>query len=328
MGMSSTTFKNAHGLTRSGHLSTARDMSILGRHMIYDYPQYYNLFSRRSADAKVRKVNNTNRRFLAAYRGADGIKTGYTRAAGFNLVASAERGGERIVATMFGGSSTAARNKRVAQLLDMGFDRAPSTAKLQRPSLPPYNQNENEHGGKTLRLVTAVKRSLRPKMRPFGEASAAEDAVVAALPELQVQPDDILTAVQSATSGAVAVQVSAATYDPDMSTTAPRARPPQFSFVAAPVAEQETETVARRDASGSRSWGINIGKFNSRYEAERVLLRMALAEMTTLDGAERKVKARASGYDALFTGLTQHSADLACRRLHAQEISCTLVDPS
>ncbi len=328
MGMSRTTFKNAHGLTRSGHLSTARDMSILGRHMIYDYPQYYNLFSRRSADAKVRKVNNTNRRFLAAYRGADGIKTGYTRAAGFNLVASAERGGERIVATMFGGSSTAARNKRVAQLLDMGFDRAPSTAKLQRPSLPPYNQNENEHSGKTLRLVTAVKRSLRPKMRPFGEASAAEDAVVAALPELQVQPDDILTAVQSATSGAVAVQVSAATYDPDMSTTAPRARPPQFSFVAAPVAEQETETVARRDASGSRNWGINIGKFNSRYEAERVLLRMALAEMTTLDGAERKVKARASGYDALFTGLTQHSADLACRRLHAQEISCTLVDPS
>ena len=328
MGMSRTTFKNAHGLTRSGHLSTARDMSILGRHMIYDYPQYYNLFSRRSADAKVRKVNNTNRRFLAAYKGADGIKTGYTRAAGFNLVASAERGGERIVATMFGGSSTAARNKRVAQLLDMGFDRAPSTAKLQRPSLPPYDQNKNENGGKTLRLVTAVKRSPRPKMRPFGEASAPEEPLLAALPDMQVQPDDILTAVQSATSGAVAVQVSASTYDPEMSTTAPRARPPQFSFVAAPVAEQETETVARRDSSGSRNWGINIGKFSSRYQAERVLLRMALAEMTTLDGAERKVKARASGYEALFTGLTQHSADLACRRLHAQEISCVLVDPS
>jgi D-alanyl-D-alanine carboxypeptidase len=151
---------------------------------------------------------------------------------------------------------------------------------------------------------------------------------LAALPDVQVQPDDILTAVQSATSGALAVQVSASTYDPEMSTTAPRARPPQFSFVAAPVAEQETETVARRESSGSRNWGINIGKFSSRYEAERVLLRMALAEMTTLDGAERKVKARASGYEALFTGLTQHSADLACRRLHAQEISCVLVDPS
>jgi len=147
MGMNRTTFKNAHGLTRSGHLSTARDMTLLGRHMIYDYPQYYNLFSRRSANAKIRQVNNTNRKFLAAYKGADGIKTGYTRAAGFNLVASAERGGERIIATMFGGSSTAARNNRVAKLLDMGFKRAPSTAKLQRPSLPPYNENQNEHKG-------------------------------------------------------------------------------------------------------------------------------------------------------------------------------------
>ena len=177
-------------------------------------------------------------------------------------------------------------------------------------------------------MVTAVKRSLRPKMRPFGESNAPNDMLLADLSEVLVQPDDILTAVQSATSGAVAVQVSTSTYEPEMSITTPRARPPQFSFVAAPVAEQETETVARRDASGSRSWGINIGKFNSRYEAERVLLRMALAEMTTLDGAERKVKARASGYEALFTGLTQHSADLACRRLHAQEISCVLVDPS
>jgi D-alanyl-D-alanine carboxypeptidase len=74
MGMSRTTFKNAHGLTQSGHLSTARDMTILGRHMIYDYPQYYNLFSRRSADAKIRKVNNTNRRFLAAYKGPTGSR--------------------------------------------------------------------------------------------------------------------------------------------------------------------------------------------------------------------------------------------------------------
>ncbi|HAV09257.1 MAG TPA: D-alanyl-D-alanine carboxypeptidase, partial [Rhodobacteraceae bacterium] len=175
---------------------------------------------------KIRKVNNTNRRFLAAYKGADGIKTGYTRAAGFNLVASAERGGKRIVATMFGGSSTAARNKRVAQLLDMGFERAPATAKLQRPSLPPYDQNENETGGKTLRLVTAVKRSLRPKMRPFGKASGPEEVLLADLPEVLVQPDDILTAVQSATSGAVAVQVSASTFDPEMPVTAPRARPP------------------------------------------------------------------------------------------------------
>jgi len=85
LGMTRTTFKNAHGLTETGHMSTARDMTKLGRHVLYDYPQYYNLFSRTSTSAGIATVNNTNRRLLANYRGADGIKTGYTRAAGFNL---------------------------------------------------------------------------------------------------------------------------------------------------------------------------------------------------------------------------------------------------
>jgi D-alanyl-D-alanine carboxypeptidase len=77
LGMTRTTFKNMHGLTSNGHMSTARDMTTLGRHVLYDYPQYYNLFSRRSTHAGIRQVANTNRRLLGAYKGADGIKTGY-----------------------------------------------------------------------------------------------------------------------------------------------------------------------------------------------------------------------------------------------------------
>ena len=88
LGMTRTTFKNAHGLTEAGHVSTARDMSLLGRHLFFDYPEYYNLFSRRTTDTKVRMVQNTNRKFLNSYSGADGIKTGYTHAAGSCLVAS------------------------------------------------------------------------------------------------------------------------------------------------------------------------------------------------------------------------------------------------
>ena len=121
MGMKNTNFKNAHGLTQQGHYSTARDMSLLARHIIYDYPEYYNLFSRISTDVGGRKILSTNRRFLNSYKGSDGIKTGYTQAAGFNLVASAKRGGKRIIATVFGGKSTASRNQRVSELLDMGF---------------------------------------------------------------------------------------------------------------------------------------------------------------------------------------------------------------
>ncbi|HRK43755.1 MAG TPA: D-alanyl-D-alanine carboxypeptidase family protein, partial [Gemmobacter sp.] len=120
IGMTSSTFVNANGLTAKGHLSTARDMSILGRRLFYDFPQYYNIFSRRETDAGVSDVVSTNRRFLDAYKGADGIKTGFTNAAGFNLTASAERNGVRIIATVFGGTSTAQRNAKVAELLDLG----------------------------------------------------------------------------------------------------------------------------------------------------------------------------------------------------------------
>ncbi len=158
LGMGSTTFRNAHGLTQSGHMSTARDMTVMGRRLFYDYPEYYNLFSRRTTDAGVTQVRNTNRRLLNAYKGADGIKTGYTNAAGFNLVASAERGSERVIATVFGGRSTATRNARIAELLDLGFERAPTRVTENRPALPTY-------GGGSMPGPSAPATSLRPMAR-------------------------------------------------------------------------------------------------------------------------------------------------------------------
>lgn len=200
LGMTKTTFANANGLTAKGHLSTARDMTILGRHLFYDYPQYYNLFSRTSADAGIAKVASTNSRFLASYKGADGIKTGYTSAAGFNLVASAERGNKRIIATVFGGKSTASRNARIVELLDAGFRKAPNRATVQKPSRPVYIAEAEALGdevadsvaravttasgavaaGKTIRLNVAIKVSPRPRARPLpGQDFPQEDILVA-----------------------------------------------------------------------------------------------------------------------------------------------------
>jgi len=100
MGMTRTSFRNAHGLTQKGHMSTARDMANLGRRLFFDHRDYYNLFSRISTHAGTKQVYNTNGRFLGAYRGADGIKTGFTNAAGYNLVGSARRGNERTTAAL------------------------------------------------------------------------------------------------------------------------------------------------------------------------------------------------------------------------------------
>lgn len=180
LGMNNTTFRNANGLPREGHMSTAHDMGILGRHLIYDFPQYYGLFSRRTADAGIAKVSSTNRKFLDSYEGADGIKTGYTVAAGFNLVASAQRGNKRVIGVIFGATSPAERSTKMAALLDMGFSRSPNTAKGV-PATPQLvsarakdvagpEVNGVEDDGEEDGVKIAPESSLRPVARPAVEA--------------------------------------------------------------------------------------------------------------------------------------------------------------
>lgn len=337
LGMTSTTFKNAHGLTEKGHMSTARDMSILGRHVLYDYPEYYNLFSRRSTHAGVRNVANTNRRLLAAYRGADGIKTGYTRAAGFNLVASAERGQERIIATVFGGTSTPARNARVAELLDMGFKRAPSRATVRKPTKPSYVASR----GTGKRFTTVLTSSLRPQMRaevPKVTASVSPEDIGAAVAEAQASTPP---AASASISGVLSQDITTAlekAREPVADTTTttggvapvslrPAMRPGSLVNAAAPT-PVPNEVVTRISTSGGHQWGVNVGQYNNRYLAERALLTTALTEMETLDGSLRKVVKRTSGFDANFLGMSEESAQLACRRLTARNIDCKTVGPS
>jgi len=318
MGMTRTTFKNANGLTEKGHLSTARDMTKLGRHLFYDYPQYYNLFSRKSTSAGIKTVNNTNRRLLAAYRGADGIKTGYTRAAGFNLVASAQRGNERVIATVFGGKSSVSRNAKVAELLDLGFRRAPSNAPIRRPTSPNYTKPV----AKTILVASAVSKSLRPKARPSN----------ASILVAEISPEER----QKLQAGIAAAVAEAAIPDPASTAPSstlqrPAARPENLVLAAVIKSIRPTpkqEIVTRLSTSGGQFWGINVGRFTTRYKAERVLLRTALAEMTTLDGTQRKVVRTSRGFDANFMGLSRERADLACRRLQARNASCATIGPS
>ncbi|SFC93707.1 D-alanyl-D-alanine carboxypeptidase family protein [Tropicimonas isoalkanivorans] len=340
LGMTRTTFKNMNGLTEAGHLSTARDMSILGRHLFYDYPQYYNLFSRRSTDAKLRTVYNTNRKFLAAYEGADGIKTGYTNAAGSNLVASAHRGNTRIITTVFGASSSAARNAKVAELMDMGFQRAPRQVAERKPQLPTYAGNGTSTGAKTIQVARAVTSSMRPLGRPTMPAvaevkqaalqSGIEAAVAlatdeaAVVAEVAAAPAIPKTVIGDAVTKAVLLTAGA-------TSPLPQARPRRLDFAAAkPLAEPSGEqvVVSRVSTSGGRHWGINVGSYPSRYKAERVLLKTALSEMSTLDGALRKVAQRSTGFDANFLGLSEDQAALACRRLEARGAECSTFGPN
>jgi D-alanyl-D-alanine carboxypeptidase len=333
LGMTRTTFKNAHGLTERGHMSTARDMSILGRHMIYDFPQYYNLFSRKSTDAGVRQVANTNRRMLSDYEGADGIKTGYTRAAGFNLVSSARRGKERVIATVFGGRSTASRNARIAELLDMGFKRAPTNVKTRKP-VPAYAAVQPKVI-KVKPTITAVRKSLRPMMRP-DRSAPTEEMLLAVVKEVeasvaQAREEVVAPMIRPTPRPSTGAQTKVAEVTPEAKpATAPAAKP-QNLLQAALVPETKPaarEVITRASTSGGRHWSISLGKHLTRDTAERLLLKTALQEIETLDEALRKVVERPQGWEANFVGMTRDRAFMACQRLQSRGATCEMRGPT
>ena len=120
LGMSRTTFRNASGLPHRGQMSTAKDMAILTRAIIAHFPKYYHLFSRQTFKFKGRTYRSHNK-VLKTFRGAEGMKTGYIRASGYNLVATAKRNGRRIIGVVFGSNTSRARNRHMKNLLSRAF---------------------------------------------------------------------------------------------------------------------------------------------------------------------------------------------------------------
>jgi D-alanyl-D-alanine carboxypeptidase len=120
LGMSRTTFTNASGLPDTNQTTTARDMAILGRALIRDHQRHYPYFSTRSFNYRGATIPNHNR-MLSNYEGVDGIKTGFIRASGFNLVASAKRDGRRLIGVVMGGQSPGGRDAQMARMFDAGF---------------------------------------------------------------------------------------------------------------------------------------------------------------------------------------------------------------
>jgi D-alanyl-D-alanine carboxypeptidase len=117
LGLTATLFTNATGLPDPKMVTTARDMAILARALQTDFPDRYGYFSTRAFTYKGRKLQSTNQ-LLGALPGVDGMKTGYIRASGYNLVASAKRGGKRIVVVVMGEKTGSARNGHVAALIE------------------------------------------------------------------------------------------------------------------------------------------------------------------------------------------------------------------
>ena len=117
LGMTNTTYINASGLPAEEQLTTARDQALLGRAIQHRFPLYYSYFATPSFNYRGTEMRNHNN-LLGNVRGVDGIKTGYTELSGYNLVSSVRRDDKHIVAVVLGGTSNAARDTRMRQLIE------------------------------------------------------------------------------------------------------------------------------------------------------------------------------------------------------------------
>jgi D-alanyl-D-alanine carboxypeptidase len=122
LGMMRTRFRNPTGLYHSAQVSTALDMAILARALWRNHPQRFSLFATRNFRYGGRTYRNHNR-LLDSYAGVDGIKTGYLRASGYNLAASVERDGRRLIGIVLGDGTGKARDQRMVGLFDRAFAR-------------------------------------------------------------------------------------------------------------------------------------------------------------------------------------------------------------
>ena len=217
LGMTNTRFVNASGLPDTRQISTARDIAILSRAVLRDYPQYYHYFSEKQTTFRGQRIS-THNRLLMKMPGVDGIKTGFTNASGYNLAASAVRDGKRLIAVVLGGNSTASRDDNVEDLLLAGFDVMNKRRSGERITIAANMREPDDVSG--------------PILRPSVEQGSGEQQglrVVVSDPDLR-GPLDATPAATVATAPAPAPgPVRVATATPPSSSSAFRCSPARWS---------------------------------------------------------------------------------------------------
>ncbi|WP_245488952.1 D-alanyl-D-alanine carboxypeptidase [Mesorhizobium sp. M7D.F.Ca.US.004.03.1.1] len=318
LGMTGTVFRNANGLPDPGQFTTARDMATLGIALREHFPQYYGYFSQRSFLYGRQRINGHNR-LLGRIKGVDGIKTGYTRASGFNLVSSVADGNRRIVGVVMGGTSGGSRDNQMATLINTYLPRASTRGGGDLVAKASGNNP-----------ITALAKVLLPKHdapTPDDKPMVEDDAVAS--------NDDPTTA--DATD-ATDEQTTAAVEE-----TAPvvKTRKVKTVIVSAPqiataqvVAAYAEPTPAAVDpvntASVPSGWAIQVASSPKQSEAQ------AFLDKTTKQAP--KVLADASGFTVAFDkdGVTYYRARFggfgsktaawkACTALKKKNIECYAV---
>jgi D-alanyl-D-alanine carboxypeptidase len=346
LGMSNTTFRNASGLPDPGQTTTARDMVTLGLRLQDDFPRHFRLFSTRTFSYGGKTYRNHNT-LLARYKGTDGIKTGYTRASGFNLVSSVRRDGKHVVAAVFGGDTARERNAKMQSLLNSALAKA-STKVTRKPALvarapqparakppvevaaaaappeppslapapPPLSTRERETS-----IAVAKVRSVR-----IGSSNGSEREPAPPAP----QPVFAVAGAGGSMPAADAQRPANAfpRFVPETGALQPSTLQAQAAHLESTQAPPAPQPVVAHNAPRG-AFEIQIGAFGDSAEAER---RMSAARQSAggrLDaysGVAMPVQTGASKlYRARFRGFDASAANATCSHLKSLKIDCFVI---
>ena len=311
LGMTATTFRNASGLPDTQQVTTARDMITLALRLHDDFPKHYPLFATRTFTFNDETFRNHNT-MLFNYEGTEGMKTGYTRASGFNLVASVRRGKKHIVAAVFGGATAATRNSTMRTYLNMALLKAASE-RTRRPA--PALVAQAKAPPPPPRIVVPAPQ---PAQRPAAQASALtfEMAQVrrVLVPGAQTGPGPASPAQQPASIEAVLERTE---------------RAPAEAPAPPPAATQVEPAQAPRPAAAG-AFHIQIGAYQSQSEAERQLASVRQRATTVLGNRAAVTTQVKQGdktfYRARYGGFQEQAAAAgACGELKRLKIDCLVM---
>ena len=287
--------RNATGLPNRRQFTTARDMAILARALRADFPEYFHYFATEQFQWGRRQFRNHNN-LLGSYAGVNGIKTGYTRASGFNLTASAERDGKRIIAVVMGGRTAKSRDAQMRKLLDRAFT-MPLAA-------------DTRHAMKSLQLPTPPQ-----KPAPGFTAALRQLAGLPALPHANIAkaaPQPVALAVQPRDKPVVTTAMAAAG--------------------ALPVPGNKPSVNALGQLPRHQRWGVQVGTFKAADAAARRIRQATLVAPTYLKPAigwvEPLEQPNRTLYRAKLAGMSKRIAHNTCRILVKKNIRCIAVPPS
>lgn len=340
VGMSRTVFKNASGLHDPYQVSTARDMAVLAMALLQDFPEYYDYFALTSFRYKGKRYRGHNS-LMKSYPGMDGLKTGYIRASGFNLVSSAKRNGKRLIGVVFGGKKSHSRNRHMAALLDQGFRLVGSGTYLaqNRIGTPPLPS------AKPTQALTIAALDTNIDIGADADAVPVEDVEIevleegsAGIPRLEAEDGwHLLRAKNDVDSSSLTPEtkerlLTAVKELTDMFVKEAHARTNVASIepaVGGSSASMIVPAVKPDIEQPEGEWSVQVGAFHSRAQSDKAIQNAKaivphlLAHAKAVNLQSRHDKTGRYVYKARLTGLDKVYAQAVC-----SEISdCMVVAP-